>query len=118
MVIVSPVGRSIRYSRFSEFEGRTPEFWTARIRGCVPRIHKSLCILPAQPDVRSEVNSIVLFCTGGIKAVLRIGAAVVLLIFVSSTFAQDAGNQDKDFAVSVDVQLVQLPVSVLDKDGR
>src|SRR5215510_4274121 len=39
-------------------------------------------------------------------------------MFISSTFAQDTGNQDKDFSVSVDVQLVQLPVSVLDKDGR
>jgi Ca-activated chloride channel homolog len=53
-----------------------------------------------------------------LKAVLRVGTTLVLLMFIGSTFAQDTGNQDKDFSVSVDVQLVQLPVSVLDKDGR
>ena len=39
------------------------------------------------------------------------------MLSVSTTciLAQDTGHQDKNYAVSVDVQLVQLPVSVLDK---
>jgi Ca-activated chloride channel homolog len=46
--------------------------------------------------------------------------AWVIMLSVSTTciFAQDAGHQDKNYAVSVDVQLVQLPVSVLDKEGH
>jgi VWFA-related protein len=44
----------------------------------------------------------------------------IILVSVSTTliFAQDTGHEDKNYAVSVDVQLVQLSVSVLDKDGQ
>jgi hypothetical protein len=44
--------------------------------------------------------------------------ALVLFVFLTASFAQDVGKQDKDYAVSVDVQLVQLPVSVIDRDGH
>jgi hypothetical protein len=53
-----------------------------------------------------------------IRAVLRIVSMIMLSVSTTCIFAQDVGNQDKNFAVSVDVQLVQLPVSVLDKDGH
>jgi Ca-activated chloride channel homolog len=44
--------------------------------------------------------------------------AAAVLVWAACIFAQDPSGQDKDFAVSVDVQLVQLPVSVLDQNGR
>ena len=53
-----------------------------------------------------------------IRVVLRIVSMIMLSVFTTCIFAQDVGNQDKNYAVSVDVQLVQLPVSVLDKDGH
>jgi len=44
--------------------------------------------------------------------------AITLSVSTACIFGQDVAHQDKNYAVSVDVQLVQLPVSVLDKDGR
>lgn len=49
---------------------------------------------------------------------MKILWGAVLLISATFAIAQDARQGDKDFTVSVDVQLVQLPVSVLDKDGH
>jgi Ca-activated chloride channel homolog len=43
---------------------------------------------------------------------------MVLSLFPVAGAAQDVVELDKTFAVSVDVQLVELPVSVLDKDGH
>src|SRR5215831_17223843 len=53
-----------------------------------------------------------------IRGVSRMAWVIILSVSTTCIFAQDAGHQDKNYAVSVDVQLVQLPVSVLDKDGR
>jgi len=53
-----------------------------------------------------------------IRGVSRMAWVILLSVSTTCIFAQDAGHQDKNYAVSVDVQLVQLPVSVLDKDGH
>jgi len=50
-----------------------------------------------------------------IRGVARMAWVIILSVSTTCIFAQDAGHQDKNYAVSVDVQLVQLPVSVLDK---
>src|SRR5262245_43902765 len=46
---------------------------------------------------------------------LRFALAVVILAAVTVSFAQDSA--DRDYKVNVDVELVQLPVSVVDKNG-
>ena len=53
-----------------------------------------------------------------IRGVSRMAWVIILSVSTTCILAQDAGHQDKNYAVSVDVQLVQLPVSVLDKDGH
>jgi len=50
--------------------------------------------------------------------VLRIAFGIVLLVITGSILGQEVRQQDKSFTVSVDVQLVQLPVSVVDKGGH
>ena len=52
---------------------------------------------------------------GATHVTWTVGVPSLCIAFI---LAQDTGQQDKDFAVSVDVQLVQLPLSVLDKDGQ
>ena len=49
--------------------------------------------------------------------VLRIALLTVLVTSIVIC-AEGVQQQDKDYTVSVDVQLVQLPVSVLDRDGH
>jgi Ca-activated chloride channel family protein len=49
---------------------------------------------------------------------VRVFLVLVLLVFATFGIAQDVRHDDRDFTFSVDVQLVQLPVSVLDKDGH
>lgn len=49
--------------------------------------------------------------------VLRIALLTVLVTSIVIC-AEGVHQQDKDYTVSVDVQLVQLPVSVLDRDGH
>jgi VWFA-related protein len=49
---------------------------------------------------------------------LRIFSLVILLVAANVILAQEVRQQDKDYTVNVDVQLVQLPVSVLDKNGN
>ena len=44
--------------------------------------------------------------------------AVLLLPLLASAQNNGKAKQDDDFKLSVDVELVQLPVSVLDKDGK
>jgi Ca-activated chloride channel homolog len=50
--------------------------------------------------------------------VSRITTRLIVLMALSVILARDVQPQNKDFSFSVDVQLVQLPVSVLDKDGH
>jgi len=50
--------------------------------------------------------------------VIRITCVVILLVSASAILAQELRQQDKSYTMSVDVQLVQLPVSVLNKDGH
>jgi Ca-activated chloride channel homolog len=50
--------------------------------------------------------------------VKRIASLIVLLVSTTAISAQEREQQDKSYTVSVDVQLVQLPVSVVDKDGH
>jgi Ca-activated chloride channel homolog len=49
---------------------------------------------------------------------MRVTAVIVLVLSCSAILAQESRQQDKNYTVNVDVQLVQLPVSVLDKDGH
>ena len=49
---------------------------------------------------------------------IRITAVILLLLSAIAIFAQEIRQQDKNYTVNVDVQLVQLPVSVLDKNGH
>ncbi len=49
---------------------------------------------------------------------IRITCVVILLVSASAILAQELRQQDKSYTMSVDVQLVQLPVSVLNKDGH
>ncbi|HYR90082.1 MAG TPA: VWA domain-containing protein [Terriglobia bacterium] len=49
---------------------------------------------------------------------LRIIVLIILMVVSMVIGAQGVQQKDKDFTFSVDVQLVQLPVSVLDKDGH
>jgi Ca-activated chloride channel family protein len=44
--------------------------------------------------------------------------AIALCCFSLSGQAQESKNDDSNFSLSVDVELVQLPVSVFDRDGR
>src|SRR5215831_8739265 len=53
-----------------------------------------------------------------IRSVSLMAWVMVLSVSATCILAQDVAHQDKNYAVSVDVQLVQLPVSVLDKDGH
>src|SRR5262245_13187200 len=53
-----------------------------------------------------------------IRGLLRMAWVIMLSVSTTCIFGQDVAHDDKNYAVSVDVQLVQLPVSVLDKDGR
>jgi Ca-activated chloride channel homolog len=53
-----------------------------------------------------------------VRVVLRITARLIVFVTFSFTLAGVARPQNEDFTFSVDVQLVQLPVSVLDKDGH
>jgi VWFA-related protein len=50
--------------------------------------------------------------------VKRISAVILLFLSAVVTSAQEVPQQDKNYTVNVDVQLVQLPVSVLDKSGH
>jgi hypothetical protein len=50
--------------------------------------------------------------------VIRITCVIILFVSASAILAQELRQQDKSYTMSVDVQLVQLPVSVLDKDGH
>ena len=52
------------------------------------------------------------------EVVIRITSVILLLLSAVAIFAQEIRQQDKSYTVNVDVQLVQLPVSVLDKDGH
>ena len=47
-----------------------------------------------------------------------VSLAVVSFLIAGTLLAQEIQTEDPGYAVSVDVQLVQLPVSVLDKEGR
>jgi len=50
--------------------------------------------------------------------VKRISTIIFLLLSAVVISAQEPPQQDKNYTVNVDVQLVQLPVSVLDKGGH
>jgi Ca-activated chloride channel homolog len=52
------------------------------------------------------------------KVVKRITAVILLLLSAKAISAQEIPKQAKNYTVNVDVQLVELPVSVLDKDGH
>ena len=61
------------------------------------------------------------------KILRSVVLAVVILLSSLILWAQDQPKlnggepltkQDKDYTLSVDVELVQLPISVMDKDGR
>ena len=49
---------------------------------------------------------------------IRITYVIFLLLSAGAIPVQEIRQQDKSYTVSVDVQLVQIPVSVLDKDGH
>src|SRR5689334_19034929 len=51
------------------------------------------------------------YLSAGIFALLLCGSSLI-------GQTQESKSSDDNFALNVDVELVQLPVSVLDKDGR